>query len=190
MKLIILIACQYSQVGHLPSALKHILVLTLWVCVNVQVCIARTMLKNPSVILLDEATSALDTETERNIQTSLLHVCQGKTTIIVAHRLSTIIHAHQILVLKVQTHTHTHTHTYTGYCWSYYSHVCVLGWCDSWAWSPWRLAGAGGCVCIHVGATTEELADWCHAHTWCHVSIDTHLCLYHLDHTPSNDGPS
>lgn len=59
------------------------------------------MLKAPAVILLDEATSALDTETERNIQASLLKVCQDRTTIIVAHRLSTIIHAHQIMVLKV-----------------------------------------------------------------------------------------
>ncbi len=69
-----------------------------------QVCIARTILKDPTVILLDEATSALDTETERNIQSSLMQVCQDRTTIIVAHRLSTIIHAHQILVLKV-SHT-------------------------------------------------------------------------------------
>ena len=68
-----------------------------------RVCIARTILKAPAVILLDEATSALDTETERNIQSSLMKVCQGRTTIIVAHRLSTIIHAHQILVLKVNS---------------------------------------------------------------------------------------
>lgn len=71
-----------------------------------RVCIARTILKAPVVILLDEATSALDTETERNIQSSLMHVCQGRTTIIVAHRLSTIIHADQILVLKVKYFIH------------------------------------------------------------------------------------
>lgn len=65
-----------------------------------RVAIARTILKNPSIILLDEATSALDTHTERNIQSSLMKVCQGRSTIIVAHRLSTIIHANQILVLK------------------------------------------------------------------------------------------
>lgn len=58
------------------------------------------MLKAPAIILLDEATSALDTETERNIQSALLKVCEDRTTIIVAHRLSTVIHAHQILVLK------------------------------------------------------------------------------------------
>ncbi|XP_034310382.2 ATP-binding cassette sub-family B member 6 [Magallana gigas] len=65
-----------------------------------RVAIARTILKNPQIVLLDEATSALDTKTERNIQTSLERVCENRTTIIVAHRLSTIIHAHQILVMK------------------------------------------------------------------------------------------
>ncbi|OWF39062.1 ATP-binding cassette sub-family B member 6, mitochondrial-like [Mizuhopecten yessoensis] len=65
-----------------------------------RVAIARTLLKSPAVVLLDEATSALDTKTERNIQASLARVCENRTTIIVAHRLSTIIHAHQILVMK------------------------------------------------------------------------------------------
>ncbi|KAL5012194.1 hypothetical protein ScPMuIL_010745 [Solemya velum] len=64
-----------------------------------RVAIARTLLKAPTIVLLDEATSALDTRTERNIQTSLAKVCENRTTLIVAHRLSTIIHAHQILVL-------------------------------------------------------------------------------------------
>lgn len=50
--------------------------------------------------MLDEATSALDTQTERNIQSALSKVCANRTTIIVAHRLSTIIHADEILVLK------------------------------------------------------------------------------------------
>lgn len=51
-------------------------------------------------MLLDEATSALDTQTERNIQSALATVCANRTTIIVAHRLSTIIHADEILVLN------------------------------------------------------------------------------------------
>ena len=67
-----------------------------------RVAIARTILKAPAIVLLDEATSALDTQTERNIQSSLMRVCEGRSTIIVAHRLSTIIHADQILVLKVR----------------------------------------------------------------------------------------
>ncbi|XP_010124232.1 PREDICTED: ATP-binding cassette sub-family B member 6, mitochondrial-like, partial [Chlamydotis macqueenii] len=65
-----------------------------------RVAIARTILKSPSIILLDEATSALDTETERNIQASLAKVCAYRTTIVVAHRLSTVVGADQILVLK------------------------------------------------------------------------------------------
>lgn len=51
-------------------------------------------------MLLDEATSALDTQTERNIQSALYRVCSNRTTIIVAHRLSTIIHADEIIVLS------------------------------------------------------------------------------------------
>lgn len=65
-----------------------------------RVAIARTILKSPILVLLDEATSALDTKTERNIQGALEGICNNRTTIIVAHRLSTIIHADEILVLK------------------------------------------------------------------------------------------
>ncbi|XP_058468350.1 ATP-binding cassette sub-family B member 6 [Solea solea] len=65
-----------------------------------RVAIARTILKAPQIILLDEATSALDTHTERNIQASLARVCVNRTTIVVAHRLSTIIGADQILVVS------------------------------------------------------------------------------------------
>ncbi|CAK9801941.1 ATP-binding cassette sub-family B member 6 [Anthophora plagiata] len=65
-----------------------------------RVAIARTILKEPAIVLLDEATSALDTRTERNIQSALNRVCTNRTTIIIAHRLSTIIHADEILVLN------------------------------------------------------------------------------------------
>uniref|UniRef100_A0A8C1QLR0 ATP-binding cassette, sub-family B (MDR/TAP), member 6b n=1 Tax=Cyprinus carpio TaxID=7962 RepID=A0A8C1QLR0_CYPCA len=64
-----------------------------------RVAIARTILKSPRIILLDEATSALDSQTECNIQASLAKVCANHTTLVVAHRLSTIIKADQILVL-------------------------------------------------------------------------------------------
>ncbi|PNF43622.1 hypothetical protein B7P43_G03106 [Cryptotermes secundus] len=64
-----------------------------------RVAIARTLLKSPAIVLLDEATSALDTQTERNIQAALNRVCTNRTTIVVAHRLSTVIHADEILVL-------------------------------------------------------------------------------------------
>ncbi|XP_049449856.1 ATP-binding cassette sub-family B member 6 [Epinephelus fuscoguttatus] len=65
-----------------------------------RVAIARTILKEPRIILLDEATSSLDTQTERNIQASLAKVCTNRTTIVVAHRLSTIVGANQILVVN------------------------------------------------------------------------------------------
>ncbi|KAK9880662.1 hypothetical protein WA026_011899 [Henosepilachna vigintioctopunctata] len=65
-----------------------------------RVAIARTLLKSPHIVILDEATSALDSKTEQNIQKSLQRVCSGRTTIMVAHRLSTIIHADQIIVLS------------------------------------------------------------------------------------------
>ncbi len=64
-----------------------------------RVAIARTLLKNPPLLILDEATSALDTRTERLIQAQLDEVAKGRTTLIIAHRLSTIVDADRILVL-------------------------------------------------------------------------------------------
>ncbi len=64
-----------------------------------RVAIARTLLKNPAVFLFDEATSSLDTHTEKEIQDSLKAVSAGRTTLMIAHRLSTVIDADEILVL-------------------------------------------------------------------------------------------
>ena len=65
-----------------------------------RVAIARTLLKNPSILILDEATSALDTATERDIVAALRPLEQGRTTLIIAHRLSTVVDADEILVLE------------------------------------------------------------------------------------------
>lgn len=75
-----------------------------------RVGIARTLLKDPPILLLDEATSALDTETEHDIQDSLIAMGQGRTVVMIAHRLSTVIHADKIVVLEdghiVESGTH------------------------------------------------------------------------------------
>ena len=64
-----------------------------------RVAIARTLLKNPPVLIFDEATSALDSANERAIQAELRAVSQGKTALVIAHRLSTVVDAHEILVM-------------------------------------------------------------------------------------------
>ena len=65
-----------------------------------RVAIARTLLKNPPILIFDEATSALDSANERAIQAELRQVAQGKTTLVIAHRLSTVVDAHEILVME------------------------------------------------------------------------------------------
>ncbi|MBA3032849.1 MAG: ABC transporter ATP-binding protein/permease [Gammaproteobacteria bacterium] len=64
-----------------------------------RVAIARTLLKNPPILIFDEATSALDSQTEKSIQAELEQVARGRTTLIIAHRLSTVMNADEILVL-------------------------------------------------------------------------------------------
>ncbi|ATY66281.1 ABC transporter [Cordyceps militaris] len=65
-----------------------------------RVAIARAILRKPDIVLLDEATSAVDTDTEQQIQLSFRRLCQGRTTFIVAHRLSTIMNADRIVVIE------------------------------------------------------------------------------------------
>ena len=64
-----------------------------------RVAIARTILKNPAILILDEATSALDTHTEKEIQSALKRISENRTTLIIAHRLSTVVDADEIIVL-------------------------------------------------------------------------------------------
>ncbi len=75
-----------------------------------RVAIARTLLKNPPILVLDEATSALDSRTEQAIQETLDRVAESRTTIMIAHRLSTIVNADQIVVLDQGRVTERGTH--------------------------------------------------------------------------------
>jgi ATP-binding cassette, subfamily B, heavy metal transporter len=75
-----------------------------------RVAIARTLLKNPPILILDEATSALDSRTEAEIQTTLAAIAARRTTIVIAHRLSTIVDADEIIVLEAGQVTERGTH--------------------------------------------------------------------------------
>jgi ATP-binding cassette subfamily B protein len=83
-----------------------------------RLAIARMLLRNPPVLILDEATSALDTRTERAVQEALDKLFEGRTTIVIAHRLATIERADQIVVLHegrvVERGTHDDLVTHAG----------------------------------------------------------------------------
>ena len=76
-----------------------------------RVAIARTLLKNPAILILDEATSALDTKTEKAIQAELLEIAKSRTSLIIAHRLSTVVEADEILVIEAGTIIERGRHT-------------------------------------------------------------------------------
>jgi ATP-binding cassette subfamily B protein len=75
-----------------------------------RIAIARALIKDAPIILLDEATAALDSESERQVQDAMAHLCEGRTTIVVAHRLATIMHADRILVVEQGTIVETGRH--------------------------------------------------------------------------------
>jgi ATP-binding cassette subfamily B protein len=100
-------AAELAQIGtfidHLPDGYKAMVGergLKLSGGEKQRVAIARTILKAPPILMLDEATSALDSHTEQEIQAALDLVSRGRTTIVIAHRLSTVIGADEIIVLK------------------------------------------------------------------------------------------
>jgi ATP-binding cassette subfamily B protein len=74
------------------------------------VAIARALLKNPAILIFDEATSALDSKSEKAIQTALDRIQVGRTTLVIAHRLSTVMDADQILVLDAGRVIESGTH--------------------------------------------------------------------------------
>jgi ATP-binding cassette subfamily B protein len=75
-----------------------------------RISIARAMLKNPPLLLLDEATSALDAESERMVQAALEAAMRGRTTLVIAHRLATVLRADRIVVLEAGMIVETGTH--------------------------------------------------------------------------------
>jgi ATP-binding cassette subfamily B protein len=65
-----------------------------------RIAVARALIKDAAIILLDEATAALDSESERAVQQAIEHLCQGRTTLVIAHRLHTVTHADRIFVVE------------------------------------------------------------------------------------------
>ncbi|MCA9728665.1 MAG: ATP-binding cassette domain-containing protein, partial [Candidatus Eisenbacteria bacterium] len=74
-------------------------------------CFARALVKDPEILVLDEATSSVDPATERRMQRSMQRLMAGRTALVVAHRLSTVVHADHILVLEAGRLVEEGTHT-------------------------------------------------------------------------------
>ena len=90
-----------------------------------RICIARAIIRNAPILILDEATSSLDTESEREVQAALERLMKDRTTLIIAHRLSTVINADKIIVLHkgriVEQGTHQELLEKNGYYTRFYT---------------------------------------------------------------------
>ncbi|MSO90877.1 MAG: ABC transporter ATP-binding protein/permease [Acetobacteraceae bacterium] len=91
-----------------------------------RVAIARTILKDPRILILDEATSALDTSTEQDIQAALRGLASHRTTLVIAHRLSTVVDADEIIVLRDGEVAERGTHAGLLVCGGLYAHMWAL----------------------------------------------------------------
>lgn len=95
-----------------------------------RICIARALLKNAPILILDEATSALDTESEQMVQNALDNLMANRTTFVIAHRLSTVLHADKIIVLENGTIVESGTHKGLIQNNGLYSRLCTAQFAD------------------------------------------------------------
>ena len=114
-----------------------------------RVAIARTILKNPAILQFDEATSALDTHTEREIQESLAEVSADRTPLIIAHRLSTVVDADEIIVLEAGRIAERGSHT----------HLLALGGVYAGMWARQQEASRARRVLETVGDNGKAAAE-------------------------------
>lgn len=91
-----------------------------------RIAIARALLKNPQIVILDEATSALDAESEAAVQEALDRLLEGRTTLVIAHRLATVVRAHRICVLRDGEILQEGTHAQLLNAGGYYAHLVSL----------------------------------------------------------------